>query len=252
MLDKLIRGNRTSGHRLRDEKGNRVSLRRALFNGPYCIGTGLLRIATGVLPKRPWISCDAIRILRRHLSKQSRVLEFGSGMSTIWYASHAGQVFSVEDNPEWYAKVSAMLTANRKANVAYRLTTDEQEYATFCADDPDGFDLVMVDGTWRSRCMENAVKLVRPGGILYLDNADKHSTAAGGDTRGAEQLALEFAKANGAEVTYLTDFAPAQLFVQQGMCVRLLGHGTPSSDQAGKPFHAKTSDTSAIAVAVSS
>jgi predicted O-methyltransferase YrrM len=222
MLNKLIRGNRTTGHRLCDQKGNLVTVRRALLNGAYCVGTGVLRLLTGKLPAKPWISCDAIRVLRRHLNTRSRVLEFGSGMSTAWYSAHAGEVFSVENNAAWYERIKVLLAANGRTNANYAFAADEESYVNFMADDAKGFDLIMIDGDWRSQCVANALDKLRPGGILYIDNSDRSGDDANAqDMRRAEEAALEFARRHNAEVTYYTDFAPAQLFVQQGMAVRL-------------------------------
>lgn len=88
------------------------------------------------------------------------------------------------------------------------------------ANDVTGFDLIVVDGHQRSACMAHSTKLLKPGGILYLDNSDKHSSPAGGDTRLAESYALAFAEEKSADIIYLTDFAPTQLFVQQGLMIK--------------------------------
>ena len=84
------------------------------------------------------------------------------------------------------------------------------------ARDETGFDLIMVDGSHRSECVSHAAKLLRPGGILYLDNSDKDPTARGGDMRLAEEYAIQFAKQQNGTTTYFTDFAPTQMMVQQG------------------------------------
>lgn len=136
--------------------------------------TGFLHFCFGYNPELPWISYSAIKLLTRFLHKESRVLEFGSGMSTIWYAGHAGEVFSV-----------------------------------------------MVDGSHRSKCIAHAAKLLKPGGILYLDNSDKDSAGKGGDMRVAEELARSFAKGMKAQIRTFTDFAPTQFFVEQCMVVKL-------------------------------
>ena len=82
------------------------------------------------------------------------------------------------------------------------------------------FDLIMVDGSYRSLCVEKSFKLLNNGGIFYLDNSDKDSSGKGGDMRLAEDLAIKYAKEIGAEVTYFTDFAPTQLFGQQGLMIK--------------------------------
>lgn len=221
MLRKLISGGDTRKTRLHDEKGNFISLSRLFFHGPQAILSGVLRVLFGYRPKVPWISYSAVSVLKNHLNKSSRVLEFGSGMSTIWYANHARQVYAVEDHKAWYEKVQKLIKESKIENIDFFYADTEEDYAKFKHDDKEGFDLIIVDGSCRSKCIENATKLLRSGGILYLDNSDKHSTPAGGDTRIAEAHALNFAEQRQAKVTYFTDFVPTQFFVEQGMLIKL-------------------------------
>lgn len=219
MLNKLISG-KSRKTRLHDEKGNLISLANATKHIPLALTTGVLRLTFNYRPALPWISYEAIGVIQESLNKGSRVLEFGSGMSTIWYARHAGEVFSVEDYEPWFKKISELIRVRKLDNIHYSFASTEEIYQTFMSKDLDGFDLIMVDGSVRSACIVHATKLLKPGGILYLDNSDKHSSAEGGDTRLAEQYALEFAHQNNAEIRYFTDLAPTQLFVQQGLMIR--------------------------------
>lgn len=207
--------------RLHDQKGNRISGRRLLINGPHALTTTLLRVAFGHRPVLPWISYAATATLRSHLRNTSRVLEYGSGMSTLWFAQHSGEVYSVEDCRPWFDRVSSMLKYRRMHNVSYTFAASMAEYVDFQSDNRDGFDLIIVDGSYRARCVEAASRLLRPGGILYLDNSDMDSTVSGGGMREAESCLIEFARRSSAAIEYFTDFAPAQLFVQQGTLVRL-------------------------------
>ncbi len=223
LLTKIISGDRLRKSRLHDEKGNFATWKNVVLHGSPAIASSLLRIYIGYRPELPWIAYTTIKHFKRFLNKNSRVLEFGSGMSTIWYAKHAGKVFSVEDYRPWYDKVAKIIEENHLNNITYRFAESENEYSSFMSDDKQGFDLIMVDGSCRSKCISHAAKLVKPGGILYLDNSDKDSTPDGGDTRIAENIARNFAEDSDAEVIEITDFAPTQLFVQQGLCIKLPG-----------------------------
>ena len=95
-----------------------------------------------------------------------------SGASTPWLAGRARHVVSMESNPNWYSRVQSRLKAVGYANVDLRLRENQAGYATvdmYCQRD---FDLVIVDGLSRHLCAETAVRLVRPGGYIYLDNSD--------------------------------------------------------------------------------
>jgi predicted O-methyltransferase YrrM len=119
--------------------------------------------------------------------------------------------------------VSEIFRQRGLKNVRYQFASTEDEYAGFMAGDKVGFDLIVVDGSWRSTCIARAADMLRPGGILYLDNSDKDSEPHGGDMRLAEERAREFATRRGGTITLFTDFAPTQLFVQQGLLVQTPG-----------------------------
>ncbi|MGH6786718.1 MAG: hypothetical protein ACREBO_07795 [Novosphingobium sp.] len=221
LLRKLIAGSNTRKTRLHDELGNRISLARLARNGPRA-GLGSLPAKLGYRAVRPWISYDAQAGIARFLDGKKRVLEFGSGMSTVWYAEHAGEVVSIEDYRPWFEQVSGIIAARGADNVRYRFA-EAADYAVLCAAERGGgFDLIMIDGSQREACARLAIELVRPGGMIYLDNSDKAFGPDTGDIPAARRLLLDFAVRDCAEVTRFTDFAPTQLFVQEGLMVRRL------------------------------
>ncbi len=219
MLKKLYSGNISSlrKSRLHDEKGNFVGINSIVLHAPLSIFWGITRLC-GYRPILPWISYTSIGIFKNFLSKNSRVLEFGSGMSTIWYAKYAGYVCSVENNEIWYEKVKSIIEKHNLNNIHYQYCNNDKDYYSFMSQDNIGFDLIIVDGSYRSKCMASAIKLLKPGGIIYLDNSDK-DYISGGDMRLAEDILLDFAQEKHAQFKYFTDFAPAEFFVNQGLMV---------------------------------
>ena len=175
-------------------------------NGPRALVTGVARLLFGVRPARPWISYDAQAVLSRHIAPETRVLEFGSGMSTEWFARRAAHVVSVEDDETWFAAISSRLGA--LGNVDYKFATDHEAYLSL-PEQP--FDLILIDGPWRTTCSLFAMRNLAPGGIVYLDNADKFTEA--------RRLLMDFAAKTRRRVREFTDFAPAQLFVQRGLMI---------------------------------
>ena len=141
-------------------------------------------------------------------------------MSTLWFARRAGEVFSVEHEAGWHEKVRALLEKNGIGNVHCELREDAESYAAFPEEPGAGFDVILVDGRHRRACIEASARFLKPGGILYLDNSDMGYSDPSRDLRRAERAALDFAKSRGAEVTYFTDFAPTQFFVEQGLLIR--------------------------------
>ena len=220
LLNKLLTANRHAKSRLHDEKGNFVGWSRAFQHGGLALFTGVARIGFNYRPALPWIAYDAIDRFDKRLDAQSRVLEFGSGMSTVWYAARAGTVTSIEDHHPWFLKVKELLKTKRLDNVIYRFAEDIDSYTTVEKMD-DGYDLIVIDGSHRDRCATAAISLVRPGGTIYLDNSDRSGTPNQISMTFAEATLREFAREIGAEVVEITDFAPTQLFVNQGLLIQL-------------------------------
>ncbi len=221
IVKKLLAGAPARKTRLHDEKGNLISVSRFVRNGPRAFLTGMARIAFDARPISPWISYDARAVIERLLpGKKISVLEYGSGMSTVWHAQRSGIVVSVEDFKPWFDKVERILKDRGIGNVAYIYEPAPEKYSNAGGFDPTAkFDLIVVDGSHRDQCVLSAVNQVSLSGMIYLDNSDKSVDKTTGDIPRAREILLRFAEETGREITYFTDFAPTQFFVQQGMLI---------------------------------
>lgn len=217
LIARILAGDASRRTRFHDELGRRVPLSRIVRNLPPAFASGAGRIALGSLPRKPWISYDAQRLLAAFLREEPRtVLEFGSGQSTHWYAARAKALISIENDREWFAIVERQLAG--MPNVSYRLAADRASYSS--PDVARPFDLVMIDGAWRDDCARFALECVAPDGVIYLDNSDKGASQATGDIPAARTLLIDHAERKGWTWEEFTDFAPAQFFVQRGLLVR--------------------------------
>ncbi len=119
----------------------------------------------------PWYTLPAIEYLSKLNWSSCDVFEFGCGNSTIWWSKRAKSVTSVEDSDQWYEQVRNRAGSNCHLN----LVTDPEAYAAHVLDF-DGFDVIIVDGIFqnggRLKCTECAIKALRPGGLIILDNSD--------------------------------------------------------------------------------
>ena len=214
LLQDIWQGRGRGQPRFRDQLGRRVALSKLLRNGPRAFLTGLSRKFLKKRPERPWISYHAAEAIERHIDKTSRVLEFGSGMSTAWYAARAGHVLSIERNAEWFAEVSLRLASLENAEL--RLCETREAYLAI--EDHRQFDLIMIDGAWRDDCARLATQHLAPGGVIYCDNTDKQGGFSG-DLAEARRLLIAFAEERGLPWTEITDFAPTQFFVERALWV---------------------------------
>ena len=139
-------------------------------------------------PDDPWLAQGAIRYLDEHLRPEFSGFEWGSGRSTAWFATRVGSLVSIEENREWHDKVAAMLREKKHASrIDLRHIPVEHEfrdqyfpcydpvpkYVLAIEEFPDAsFDFILVDGCYRQSCVRAAMKKLKPGGLLIIDNTD--------------------------------------------------------------------------------
>jgi len=125
----------------------------------------------------PWIVPGAFAFLQQSVSSNWRVFEWGSGGSTLWFAANCAEIVSVESDPEWKRKVETLLAerALEERATIIHLTRETPEYHLQISIFPDSyFDLVYVDGVREERnaCIDAALRKIRPGGWLMVDNTN--------------------------------------------------------------------------------
>jgi 16S rRNA G966 N2-methylase RsmD len=220
ILKKILSGDDFHKTRLHDAKGNLVRLDYAIIHGFYAITTGLLRIFWGYRPVLPWIPYSAIKEIEKIINKHSIILEFGSGMSTIWLARKCDKVYSVEDSEDWFDIVKEKLERLRLNNVIYEMR-DGNSYIPLSGVVDELFDFIMIDGLYRSACLKFALQKLKPNGYLYLDDTDMDMRVQNGDMRIAEDYLRGVVNERGGQLVYFTDFSPTQFFVKQGLLARI-------------------------------
>jgi SAM-dependent methyltransferase len=135
-------------------------------------------------PGSPWLTEGAVRLLDSWLRPTDWGIEWGSGRSTIWLARRVAGVLSIEHDARWHEMVRGMLAdAGVAGRVDYRLVPcdlgelgdpPDHPYVLAAEAVTDGSaDFVLVDGMIRLPCARLALRKLRPGGLLILDNANR-------------------------------------------------------------------------------
>jgi len=142
------------------------------------------QVLSQIIPK-PWLTPAVIKFLQQYLTglQNPKILEFGSGCSTAFFSQYLGEhgsLVSVEHNIIWYEHVHNYLEQNNLKNkVDLRLV--QVDYAQECAKFMSNyFDLVFIDAKDRMACLQQAREIVKPGGIIMLDDSqmrDKYQVA---------------------------------------------------------------------------
>jgi SAM-dependent methyltransferase len=132
----------------------------------------------GKTPERPWIVPAAIGWLRRRIRSDWSILELGAGRSTIWFARRAGRVLSLEDNEFWVEHTRGRLAELGLGNVELRELPVDRFAAEVEALTAASFELVVMDflespEVTRIDVLGPAMRRVKPGGFLLLDDSDR-------------------------------------------------------------------------------
>lgn len=128
----------------------------------------------------PWMTYASIDFLGQSVSIKSRVLEFGSGNSTIWWLSRGNSVVSLETNLGWSEKVrSQIVEGGWEDRSELRLVSKISPLELSKFQDAS-FDLIVNDGDGdRVEIIEQIQRLLTPKGILVWDNSDRTEYADG-------------------------------------------------------------------------
>jgi Methyltransferase domain len=215
IIDKIVRaGDPGRKSRLHTLCGDRAPL-SSLADFPQCLGHALSLRLFGRRPLLPWIPYPAIRFLRRRFNGNWHVLEIGSGMSTLWLASHCAQVESIEADQRCVDLLQAEIARRRIPNVHLFFRWLADEMCDFSQWPDASFDLAFVDGGPRTECFINALPKVKSGGYVYVDNTDIAKTS--GRSR---ELLLAYAREHRCQTWIFRGFAPCNLFIDEGILLQ--------------------------------
>lgn len=141
--------------------------------------------------EEPWMVREAIKFIYEKISKleSRKLLEYGAGSSTIWFLKMLNcEVTSIENDLEWYKEVELKIPIEYKSKWTGILklkqsegfdegsgTDDEFYYDDYVKtiDDLDEFDIIVVDGRCRSKCILKSLQKLKPNGIFIVDNAER-------------------------------------------------------------------------------
>jgi hypothetical protein len=142
----------------------------------------------------PWFAFSSIAYLAALIRPDMKVVEYGSGYSTIWWASRVGEVTSVERSREWLAEVDAALSKHALKNAhlipfnKFSPGTEEEirarcnwdmlspavsDYVLSAGVLPKSCDVVVIDDIFRNEVALAAIEIVKPGGLLILDDSER-------------------------------------------------------------------------------
>lgn len=145
---------------------------------------------------RPMMTKKEVSLMEMLLLKQATyanndidVLEWGSGGSTVYYTNFLRENkvqytwTSIEYNKVWHDKITEMVKEDPNTEVVLfdvgntklkQRKIPMDEYVNFPSQvKGEGYDLILVDGRKRRRCLLEAANLVKPTGVVVLHDAER-------------------------------------------------------------------------------
>lgn len=127
----------------------------------------------------PWLAESAIWFIENYLIPNDeapllrKVFEFGSGSSTKWLIDRCEELISVEHDSNWFDNVydgirNDILVGRLKYGL-YNRSYDHvinQFVGSY-------FDLILIDGRDRVKCIQSSIPKLKSGGWLVLDNSER-------------------------------------------------------------------------------
>ena len=130
-----------------------------------------------ILPVKPQWAPAAISEIERLLRKDMVIFEWGTGMSTAWLAERVKHLFSMDHDDNWLRFAQRICRERELSNLDFLLYTKESEpnyyQMIFYISEMVGIDAAIVDGVNRMNCFAAAVKYVKKGGLIILDDSER-------------------------------------------------------------------------------
>lgn len=150
----------------------------------------------------PWLSPGATLFFDEWLTKDKIGAEFGSGISTVFFAKRSKEIVSIEHFEPWYNKVVDLFKKEGLTNVDYRFIQEvkvdkkknlpeilekylsespsfkvkwefENYFKSLEDFENNHFDFILVDGRARPECVFFGVDKLKSGGLMILDNSER-------------------------------------------------------------------------------
>jgi hypothetical protein len=127
----------------------------------------------------PWLPFRLIDELEVVVRPGSRVFEYGGGGSTLWFLDQGAVVVTVEHDRGWVGDLERSIASSNWTLLARSITDGYADYVGAISSYPDNsFDVVLVDGRARGRCVKRSLRKIASGGLLVVDDIDLIERAA--------------------------------------------------------------------------
>ena len=116
----------------------------------------------------PWYTYPCIDFLNTLNFKSKKILEFGSGQSSIWWSKNSLEVYSLEDNQYYLNKIRNLNIKNIKIKSCDTYLKNFENLNLT----QNYFDIIIIDGFDRYLSFKKSLNLISKDGIFIFDNSE--------------------------------------------------------------------------------
>lgn len=124
----------------------------------------------------PWYTHEFLNDLQHWDISDWKVFEYGGGMSSLWWRKKVKQCITIDTSKEWSLKNNLIFINEKDRFINYPMQV--------CEDSGELFDCIIIDGEpteWRDLCTPVAMKCLKKGGTLIIDNWMQNSVSNCGE-----------------------------------------------------------------------
>jgi predicted O-methyltransferase YrrM len=141
----------------------------------------LSKAVTGSGAPLPWYTYPCIDFLLPRRKLVRSVLEFGAGQSTLWWAAQGAEVVAFEADRGWYEYLRKRVPSNVDLRLVSmespeRCVSDVREQLRACG--RERFDVVVIDGLYRTELVRLSPQLRAPSGVIVCDDSEGYDVQA--------------------------------------------------------------------------
>lgn len=137
------------------------------------------------LSETPWLVYDAIDYINSLIKPYHNMFEYGCGGSTIYYHNKVKHLRSVEHDVNWANNTLKKLSKNNVDLIQHEVKKKTKDnlcsYANVINNYQDYYDIILIDGLYRNKCIANAINKLKKNGIIILDNSNRKEYQQGKD-----------------------------------------------------------------------
>ena len=162
----------------------------------------------------PWMNYAVISFLDERLNKSLVMFEFGSGYSTLFFASRVKAITSVEYDLAWFEKMKGMCPENAK--ILFTPVDNSGDYIRSVSSTQLNYDVIMIDGRDRVNCLKAGMKQLSERGVFILDDSHRKAYSEAFKSsveQGFRHIHFEGLKPTGHEIERTT------IFYRDGNCL---------------------------------